>query len=67
MEVEKPLTAKYIAKMFGVPQEFVYSACHRAASNHPLPHTESGSKRPVRRIRPSIFAKWYEEEEAIAR
>lgn len=60
---DRPLPPKGIAAMFGVTAEFVRAACHRGPSYHPLPHTASGEVRPVLRIRPSVFAKWYEEEE----
>lgn len=66
-EFEKPVTCKQIAAMTGnaVSAEYVRAACRRAAGYHPLPHMECGDKRPIIRIRPSVFAKWYAEEELL--
>lgn len=43
-------------------EEFVRSACHRSADNHPLPHVKCGKKRPVLRVCPDVFWNWIEEE-----
>lgn len=43
----------------------IRDACHRSARNHPLPHIKSGTKRPVIKIRPSVFERWLAEEMGI--
>ena len=65
VDLETPLTCQEVSARTGrkVSAEYVRAACHRAPQNHPLPHTRSGEKRPVIRIRWSQFVKWYEEEE----
>ncbi len=64
MEWEKPLTCREIGARAGLSEEYVRAACHRGSQFHPLPHTRSGGKRPVIRIRWSTFTAWYDEEEA---
>lgn len=63
--MEAPMTCRQIGEAYGVSEEFVRSACHRDAAFHPLPHTRSGSKRPVIRVRASAFERWYAEEEMM--
>lgn len=48
-----------------ISAENIRSACHRCASNHPLPHIKSGNKRPIIRIRWSTFCAWLKEEELL--
>lgn len=59
------MTCREISARAGLSEEFVRAACHRGKTFHPLPHTESGGKRPVIKIRWSTFERWYEEEEAM--
>jgi len=65
IEFEKPMTCEEVSAKAGktVSEEFLRAACHRAPQNHPLPHTRSGGKRPIIRIRWSQFVEWYGEEE----
>ena len=65
MEFEEPQTIRVIAAMTNgsVSQEYIRAACHRAEGYHPLPHIESGEKRPVIKIRWSVFCHWFEEEQ----
>ncbi|MCI8469320.1 MAG: hypothetical protein HFJ75_07555 [Eggerthellaceae bacterium] len=62
---ERPLTCKEVGDRAGLSAEYVRAACHRGKGLHPLPHTTSGEKRPVIRIRWSTFERWYEEEELL--
>lgn len=59
------MTCKQIAAQTGgaVTEEFVRAACRRGSKFHPLPHVESGAKRPVFRVRWSVFCEWYADEE----
>ena len=65
MDVEKAVTIRAIAKMFGYSEEFVRSGCHRAKPYHPIPCSWSGHVRPVAKIRPSKFDEWLNEEEGM--
>jgi hypothetical protein len=64
---EKHLVPQDIAVMFGVSAEYVRAACNRGKDDHPLPHINTGTKkRQHLRIRPSVFAKWLDDEEWLA-
>ncbi len=63
-DFEKPMTIRAISRRTGrtISEEYLRAACHRAASNHRLPHVECGFKRPAIKIRWSDFVAWYDEE-----
>ena len=53
-----------ISRMYGgtLSAASIRAACHRSDKNHPLPHIKLGAKRPVIKIRPSVFEQWLAEE-----
>ncbi len=67
MEFEKPVTVRVLSEMTGrtMSEGAIRAACWRAPDEHPLPHVKSGSKRPLIYVRPSVFFRWYEEEELL--
>lgn len=60
---ERLLLVREVAERANVSVEFVRAATKRGRAHHPLPCIESGSKRPVKRIRWSTFIEWCDEEE----
>lgn len=64
---EAPLTCRQISERTGgaISEEAVRSFCHRGSKLHPLPHVRTGRKRPIIRIRWSVFCEWYAEEERL--
>lgn len=67
LTMDAPMTCRQISEATGgaVSEEFVRAACHRGEGFHPLPHTRSGERRPVIRVRMSVFERWYAEEELM--
>ncbi len=65
VEFEKPVTVRILSEMTGrtMSEGAIRAACWRAPDEHPLPHVRSGEKRPILLVRPSVFSRWYEEEE----
>lgn len=65
--IERAYTCGQMSDLCGgaLSAESIRAACYRSSENHPLPHIRSGEKRPVIKIRPSVFQEWYEEEERM--
>ena len=63
-EFEGFYTPRKLSLMYGgtLSEAEIRAACHRARNSHPLPHIKSGAKRPVLKIRPSVFESWLSEE-----
>ena len=55
-----PMTIPKLADKTGYPRGWLYEVTSRGPGFHPLPSVKSGNRR---KVRPSVFYAWLEEEE----